>query len=501
MRYALLFLLAVAPCVAAQIPPVGIIDVYGLRTVPEDRVRAALQFREGESFPASKAEVERRLATIPGVVRARITGVCCDAGKAIVFVGIEEAGSSLPRFRPEPTGAVRLPDDIVQAGAAFMEAAKAAVLRGDAEEDQSSGHSLMRDSAARAIQERFIGFARRDGARLREVLRNSGDSTHRALAAEVLAYGSDKADAIRELTDAVLDPSSEVRNNAVRALALLAIYGKAHPELQLNVSPAPFIDMLSSPVWTDRNKSSLALMQITESRDSTLLAELRSRALPALAEMARWKSEAHAIPSLFILGRIGGLADDAINAAIARGNRQSIIDAAMKATPQRASQPTANPITETIKGFGYYGGWLVAAFDSIPANQYGFRPTPAQQTVGHIAQHLEDANYQLCARFGGRVRTITDRDSLPEAVKAAWPKDTLVARLRASLAFCGAAMQTLTDANLGDELPSTPVMRQAPRARWVLLFLTDLADHYSQIANYMRILGLVPPSALPGPGR
>jgi hypothetical protein len=166
--------------------------------------------------------------------------------------------------------------------------------------------------------------------------------------------------------------------------------------------------------------------------------------------------------------------------------------------PSSASPPPArNPVTETIKGFGYYGGWLLAAFDSIPESQYGFRPMPTQQTVGHIAQHLEDANYRLCARFSGRVRPVTSKDSLPELVKAAWPKDTLVARLRASLVFCRDAAETLTDANLGDELPAADGMARAPRARWVLLFLTDLADHYSQIANYMRQLRMVPPSALP----
>ena len=331
LRPALLCLLVAVPCAAAQIPPIGIIDLYGLRSVPEQQVRAALQLGEGDSFPASKAEVERRLATIPGVMRARISGVCCDAGRSIVFIGIEEAGSPVPRFRAEPTGAVRLPDDIVQAGAALDKAQMAAVLRGDAGEDQSSGHSLLHDSTGRAIQQRFIGFAVRDSARLRDVLRHSGDSSQRALAAEVIAYGNDKGAAIRDLTGAVLDPSSEVRNNAVRALALIAIHAREHPELRLTVPSAPFVDMLGSQIWTDRNKSSMALMQITERRDSTLLAELRARALPELVEMARWKSQTHAIPSFVILGRIAGLSDDTIHAVWARGDRQSVIDAAVKA--------------------------------------------------------------------------------------------------------------------------------------------------------------------------
>jgi uncharacterized damage-inducible protein DinB len=171
---------------------------------------------------------------------------------------------------------------------------------------------------------------------------------------------------------------------------------------------------------------------------------------------------------------------------------------------QRLAPPaaTANPITEAVQGFSYYGAWLLTAFDSIPASQYGFRPTPTQQTVGHIAQHLEHANYELCGRFSGLARRVTARDSLSEAVKAAWPKDTLVARLRGSLLYCRDAIGTLTDARLAEELPPLPgaAGRGAPRARFVLLFLTDLADHYSQVANYMRILGLVPPSALPVPG-
>jgi hypothetical protein len=329
-RLALLLTFVISPHAGGQIPPIGIIDFYGLRTVREDQLRAALGVREGDAFPQPKAEVEQRLGTVPGVVRARISGVCCDAGRSIMFVGIEETGAPSIRFRPAPTGTVRLRDDLLRTSAALDVAAQAAILRGDAAEDQSRGHSLMHDSAARAIQERYIGFAARDSALLRDVLRNSADSAHRALAAEVIAYGTDKSAAVPELTAAMLDPSSAVRNNAMRALALIAIYAHGHPELRITVSPAPFIDMLSSPIWTDRNKSSMALMQLTEPRDSTLLRDLRARALPVLIEMARWRSQQHAVPSLVILGRIGGMSEDAIAAAVIRGDRQAIIAASVE---------------------------------------------------------------------------------------------------------------------------------------------------------------------------
>lgn len=160
------------------------------------------------------------------------------------------------------------------------------------------------------------------------------------------------------------------------------------------------------------------------------------------------------------------------------------------------TEAVANPITDAFKGFGYYGNWLIAAFDSIPANRYDYRPTPVQRTVGDIAQHLEDANYQLCARFGGLPRPSLAGDSAPDSVRAAWPKDTLVARLQASLLFCRDAALRVHDSELADEY-AVGAGRTSTRARDLILFLTDLADHYSQIANYMRLMGMVPPSALP----
>jgi hypothetical protein len=164
---------------------------------------------------------------------------------------------------------------------------------------------------------------------------------------------------------------------------------------------------------------------------------------------------------------------------------------------QPAATPAANPITQAFKTSGSrYAGWLTAAFDSIPAAKYGYKPTPVQQSVGYVAQHLESANYQLCSRFGGPAPTMTARDSLADTVKAAWPKDTLVTRLKASFAYCDAALVNVTDAKLVEEIPAGPG-RTAVRARFVLGYVTDLVDHYSQIANYMRLNGMTPPSSVP----
>ena len=173
---------------------------------------------------------------------------------------------------------------------------------------------------------------------------------------------------------------------------------------------------------------------------------------------------------------------------------------------QEAAIPAAHGapsgVARTFLSFGPpYGGWLLMALDSIPQNDYAFHPTPVQQSIGFIAQHLETANYELCATFGSGKRVATAKDSLADTIKARWPKDTLVARVRSSLLFCAAEIQKLSDAQLADEMTANTLdgPRTVLRARYLMLLITDLAEHYSQLASYMRLLGLVPPSALPRP--
>lgn len=171
--------------------------------------------------------------------------------------------------------------------------------------------------------------------------------------------------------------------------------------------------------------------------------------------------------------------------------RRVVLAIALALPTGLASQQTAarTPPDGVIIAFSrfadIFGGRLVAAFDSIPESKYAYRPTPVQQSIGYIAQHLEDANYSLCGRLGDLTHPRTAKDSLADTVKARWPKDTLTARLKASLAFCEEA------------LGRVPRLDSPALASTLLAFETDLAEHYSQLAVYMRLIGMVPPSALP----
>lgn len=316
--------------IKGQIPTVGIIDFYGLRGVSEQQVRQALQIKEGDKLPESSKEVRKRLESLPNVLEARLNVVCCEAGKAILYVGLREAGSSTLQFRPEPKGDIRLSENIVKAGDEFENALTEAVLKGEAGEDDSQGHALFNYPKLRTIQEKYIAFANQYLKQLRTVIRDSSDANHRTLAVQIIAYYQDKRKILKDLVWGMNDANDKVRNNSMRALSVLASFARKSPQKKIKVPVEPFIEMLNSIDWTDRNKSSLALFQLTADRNPSVLSKLRKRALPSLVEMARWKSLGHALPSFTLLGRIGNFSEEEIQKALDSGNRELLIKAVLE---------------------------------------------------------------------------------------------------------------------------------------------------------------------------
>ncbi len=171
--------------------------------------------------------------------------------------------------------------------------------------------------------------------------------------------------------------------------------------------------------------------------------------------------------------------------------------------PAAPAGPPANPITAVFRTRTMtLQRNLAQAFDSIPEARFGYRPTPVQLTVGYIAQHLASDNYVFCNNFGAMKATLpASETATADSLKAKWPKDTLMTQLRASFAFCESAFAQLDDAKLADQVTLTfnGNSRNVARASMVLGHALDMADHYSQIANYMRLNNLVPPTALPRP--
>jgi hypothetical protein len=330
LRRTLSILLLAAASAYPQDLRVDVLDFYGLHKVSESQIRKALGVREGDRLPPSKGDAEAKLDQVPGLVESHLEAVCCDEGKTILYIGVEERGAPHFDVREAPEGDADLPDEIVSTYNRFLEAAQAASRRGSTDEDLTHGHPLMADGAARAIQEMFPALADQYLAQIRQVLRNSGDEVQRAIAAYVLVYATRKNDVVNDLQFGLKDADAGVRNNAARSLVALSVLATLDPSSEVRISPTWFIEMLNSLSWSDRNRALWALQTLTDSRDPLVLDQLRTRALDALIDMARWKTLSHALPAFVLLGRAAGMPEPEIQSAWTRGDRESVISAAKK---------------------------------------------------------------------------------------------------------------------------------------------------------------------------
>ena len=170
---------------------------------------------------------------------------------------------------------------------------------------------------------------------------------------------------------------------------------------------------------------------------------------------------------------------------------------------QPSGPPPANPITAVFRTRTMsLQRNLAQAFDSIPESKFSYKPTPAQLSIGYIAQHLANDNYFFCNNFGAMKATRSVKDTTTaDSLKAQWPKDELVAQLKSSFSFCESAFAQLDDVKLADQITMTfgGQSRTTTRAQMALGHALDMADHYSQLANYMRLNNILPPTALPRP--
>lgn len=331
----LLAALAVVWTAAAQAPVVGDINLYGLRKIPADRILKIAQLQPGGPLPPSRGVIEDNLGEIPGVVMARVEAVCCEGASAILFVGVAERGAPHAAFRTAPTGDAALPAETIDSYRQFLAAVQRAASRGNGVEDLTAGHSMMADPDARAHQEQFVTYARDNVALLRRVAREAADDEQRAAAVAILGYAPNKPAVVEDLQYALQDPDEAVRANGIRALTAVAVLAAKHPSLGIRISGTWFVEMLNSVVLSDRVESAKALLTLTDGSAPAALQQIRERALPSLAEMARWRTLRYALPPFLLLGRVAGLTDSQTQESWRKGDRESVIERALKPPARR----------------------------------------------------------------------------------------------------------------------------------------------------------------------
>jgi uncharacterized damage-inducible protein DinB len=149
---------------------------------------------------------------------------------------------------------------------------------------------------------------------------------------------------------------------------------------------------------------------------------------------------------------------------------------------------TKSPVSDTVREIlsGRQKN-IIAAVEAMPADKFNYKPTPEQMTFGHLAAHIAEANNLFCAKAADVAEPKTE-------VKETEGKDKLVAAVKQSFDFCTASLAKTDDSKLADTIEAFGGKKQ-PRAWAFIALASSLADHYGAAAMYLRLNGILPPTA------
>jgi hypothetical protein len=133
---------------------------------------------------------------------------------------------------------------------------------------------------------------------------------------------------------------------------------------------------------------------------------------------------------------------------------------------------------------------LIDAAESMPAGKYSYKPTAAQWTFGKIIAHMAGDNRVTCSAIAG---VAPEKSPEPSATAS---KAELVSSMKNSLTFCEQAVAKVNDGMLSDSV--TYYGERATRVSPLIGLVEDWSDHYSQLAGYLRLNNVLPPTARSG---
>ena len=150
-----------------------------------------------------------------------------------------------------------------------------------------------------------------------------------------------------------------------------------------------------------------------------------------------------------------------------------------------------------------FKGQFMGLANAMPADKYKFKPTPAifaesQKTdylspnnqgvrsFGEMVAHVAQANYFYGGMIGGGMKPDVD----VKAIGSLTDKEQIVAALEKSFDFVNKAMGTLTTENAFDATRGSQT-----RATTAGGVIAHGFDHYGQLAEYLRMNGIIPPAS------
>lgn len=149
-----------------------------------------------------------------------------------------------------------------------------------------------------------------------------------------------------------------------------------------------------------------------------------------------------------------------------------------------------NPVSSSVRQMvADQAKLIIAAAEEMPPDKYGYKPTPQQVSFGHLIVHLAESNTLICSAI------LATKSPQQAPLSETDPKEKLVAALKKSFDYCTTTLNKVDDSKIGEKVVVPQI--SAPRAMIMIALVADLYDHYSQAAMYLRMNGLLPPSAQP----
>ncbi len=160
-------------------------------------------------------------------------------------------------------------------------------------------------------------------------------------------------------------------------------------------------------------------------------------------------------------------------------------------------KPYQNLLEEALEAWAYARQGVIAEVQNLPAEAFGFRPTPATRSVTELVQHIAESGLMMAGEltgaegdfrrqsftefveeYAGHVKRVTGKEKLLELLRKSHADGDRKFREAGELAI-------LQYIHRFDELPGT-------RLAWFQHGIAHEEYHRGQLALYPRLLGLVP---------
>jgi uncharacterized damage-inducible protein DinB len=133
---------------------------------------------------------------------------------------------------------------------------------------------------------------------------------------------------------------------------------------------------------------------------------------------------------------------------------------------------------------------LLRSAEKMLEENYNSKPTDAVRSFGQVVGHLAGAQYLFCSIVLG------EKNPDPKIEQTKTSKAGLVAALKGAFTYCDKVYDRITDASVTEMIK----LFGGDTLKLGVLAVNNMhnLEHYGNLATYMRLKNIVPPTSKPG---